>query len=188
MIKTFDDFWNACLQNDLWYDQVKYRFSRKNIKQVAENAYISLIADSEAFKVMDSVAFRKVVTAWLIRSPDEITRPQLHQDEPAEQVTQTEPPLTGEARKAKIAEWLRTIGGGVTQKVPALLKDQIKEQGQTDPPKPRATFQEFDPERQMEIKKEMDERTRKGRELYFRENYPGASEEQVRDYLNGFEI
>lgn len=187
MFKTFEDFWNAIIQNELWYDQVKYRFSRKNIKQVAENAYISLLADQDAFKVMDSVAFRKVVTAWLIRSPDEITRPQLHQDEPEEQVTQTEPPLTGEARKQKIAEWLETIGGGVVEKVPAMLKEQIQEQGQTDPPKPRATFQEFDPERQLEIKKELDERTRKGRELYFRENYPGATETEIEDYLNSFE-
>jgi hypothetical protein len=39
----------------------------------------------------------------------------------------------------------------------------------------------------LSYQKQLDERTRKGRELYFRENYPSASEEDLKRYLKSFE-
>jgi hypothetical protein len=66
-------------------------------------------------------------------------------------------------------------------KVPEISKKEIEEEGDV---RPKAhIYRSTD----LSYKKQVDERVRKGRELYFRENYPGATEEQLQQYLKSFE-
>ena len=69
----------------------------------------------------------------------------------------------------------------MVRSIPKLSEEEAKEEGQ-DRPKAhihRSTDRSY--------LNEINARIRKGRELYFRENYPGATEEQVKEYLDSFE-
>lgn len=64
--------------------------------------------------------------------------------------------------------------------VPKISDKEIREEGREKPKK--QVYPSTPPGYQAQI----DARVRKGRELYFRENYPGATEEQVKEYLDSF--
>lgn len=185
---TFEEYWDIVTSNDLWWDNIKVRHARKNIKEIAQEAFIDLLTQPNRLSIADPTDFQKHLSKYLMYAKDEVMRPQLQQEEPEPvyKVNQL-PPLMGEERKKRYGEWLEAIGGFADKKVPVLLKDQIEETGQTDPPKKRGHVTEFDPEKQLQIKKELDERARKGRELWFREHHPNATEIEINDYLNSFE-
>lgn len=67
------------------------------------------------------------------------------------------------------------------KRVPYVSPEEAKEEGQARPKAHvyRSTDRSY--------LNEVNARVRKGRELYFRENYPGATEEQVQQYLDSFE-
>lgn len=186
-IKTFEQYWEIVTSNDLWYDQIKMRHARKDIRSIAQNAFIDLLTTPQRLAAADPTDFQKHLSKFLMYAKDEVARPQLQQDEVREEPKgPQEPPLTGEAREAKIKEFvalLRQVG----KKEKPLIDGQVEELGQTDPPKKKGVITPFDPEKQLQVKKELDERTRKGRELWYRENYPLATDEQVTEYLNSFE-
>lgn len=186
--KTFEEYWEIVTSNDLWYDQIKIRHARKDIKGVAQEAFIDLLTQPNRLAIADPADFQKHLSKYLMFSKDEVMRTQLQQEEtkPVDKVNQL-PPLIGEERKKRYGEWLEAIGGFADKKVPVLLKDQIELNGQTDPPKPRGHFHPFDPEKQLELKKIADERTRKGRELWFRDHHPNATEIEIEEYLKSFE-
>lgn len=67
------------------------------------------------------------------------------------------------------------------RRVPEVSPDEAKEEGQVRPKAQiyRSTDRSY--------LNEINAKIRKGRELHFRENYPGATEEQVQQYLDSFE-
>ena len=74
----------------------------------------------------------------------------------------------------------RSIRNGVFQQVPKITAEEAKQEGDV---RPKAhIYRSTD----LSYKKQLDERVRKGRELYFRENYPGASDEDLKAYLASF--
>jgi hypothetical protein len=74
----------------------------------------------------------------------------------------------------------RSIRNGVFQQVPKITTEEAKQEGDV---RPKAhIYRSTD----LSYKKELDERVRKGRELYFRENYPGGSDEDLKTYLASF--
>lgn len=187
-IKTFEDYWEIVTSNDLWYDQIKMRHARKNIRKIANNAFIDLLTTPQRLAAADPTDFQKHLSKFLMYAKDEVTRPQLQQEEVKEESKPSEPPLTGAARMAKIKEFLEVLQTGSEFGRMPLIDGQVEELGQTDPPKKKGVITPFDPEKQLQVKKELDERTRKGRELWFRENYPLATEEEVSKYLKSFEV
>jgi hypothetical protein len=64
--------------------------------------------------------------------------------------------------------------------VPKICDKEISQEGREEPK--RQIYPSTPPGYQAKI----DAAVRKGRELYFRENYPGATEEQVKEYLDSF--
>lgn len=77
-----------------------------------------------------------------------------------------------------INSYLQTLR---SNKVPKLTKQEIQEEGQV---RPKAhVYHSTD----LSYQKQIEERVRKGRELYFRENYPGATENDLKKYLESFE-
>lgn len=183
--KTFEDYWNIIVSNDLWYDQILIRHARKDIKGIAQEAFIDLCTQPNRLAAADPTDFQKHLSKFLMYAKEGNVKPQLQQEE-VKEVGPQAPPLMGEERKKRYGEWLEAIGGFADHKIPVLLKGQIEENGQTDPPKKRGHVTEFDPEKQLQIKKELDERARKGRELWFRDNHHNATEEEVTEYLNSF--
>jgi hypothetical protein len=74
----------------------------------------------------------------------------------------------------------RSIRNGVFQQVPKITQEEAKQEGDV---RPKAhVYHSTD----LSYKKQIDERVRKGRELYFRENYPGGSDEDLKAYLASF--
>jgi hypothetical protein len=74
----------------------------------------------------------------------------------------------------------RSIRNGVFQQVPKITTEEAKQEGDV---RPKAhVYHSTD----LSYKKQIDERVRKGRELYFRENYPGGSDEDLKAYLASF--
>lgn len=187
-IKTFEQYWEIVTSNDLWYDQIKMRHARKDIRSIAQNAFIDLLTTPQRLAAADPTDFQKHLSKFLMYAKDEVARPQLQQDEVREEPKgPQEPPLTGEARTAKIKEFVALLRQVGKQEKP-LIDGQVEELGQTDPPKKKGVITPFDPEKQLQVKKELDERTRKGREIWYRENYPGATEEDIVNYLKSFEV
>jgi len=186
-VKTFEQYWEIVTSNDLWYDQIKMRHARKDIRGIAQEAFIDLLTTPQRLAAADPTDFQKHLSKFLMYAKDEVCRPQLQQEEVKEEPKGPQlPPLTGEARAAKIKEFVAILKQVGKNERP-LLDEQIPELGQVDKPKKKGVITEFDPEKQLQIKKELDERTRKGRELWYRENYPGATDEHVTEYLNSFE-
>jgi hypothetical protein len=186
--RTFEEYWDIVTSNDLWYDNIKIRHARKDIKGVAQEAFIDLCAQKTRLAIADPTDFQQHLSKFLMYAKEQVQKPQLQQTEPepVDKVNQL-PPLTGEARQAKLKEWFNIVQSFDGNKIKPLLNEQYSELGQTDPPKKRGHIVEFDPEKQLQIKKELDERTRKGRELWFRDNHPNATESEILAYLEGFE-
>lgn len=133
---TFEQFWDKLVEHEIWYDQMKMRFYRKNLKQVANDCYLFLLASEQRWLTQDYQDFRRCYQSFLSKAPDEIVRPQLQQVD-TEPKKQSAPPLTGEERLAWIKKWESEVKksqmvNGVTK----LTHKQIADEGDWLPKKP----------------------------------------------------
>lgn len=133
---SFEQFWNKLVEHEIWYDQMKMRFYRKNLKQAANDCYLFLLASEQRWIAQDYQDFRRCYQSFLSKAPDEVVRPQLQQTE-TEPLKKSEPPLTGEARMKWIKEWEKVVReskmvNGVTK----LTHKQIADEGDWLPKKP----------------------------------------------------
>ncbi len=76
----------------------------------------------------------------------------------------------------------RSLNLTALSNVRAITDKEVREEGQEQP-----KFKPYPYTNPEVYQRELDERTRKGREIWFRENHPLASDQQVLDYLNSFE-
>lgn len=79
---------------------------------------------------------------------------------------------------------IRTLSLNLTTltNIRAMTEEEIKEEGQDKPKFKRYPFTSEG------YQKKIDESVRKGRELWFRDHHPNATEIEVIDYLNSFEL
>jgi hypothetical protein len=138
MNDSFEQFWDKLVEHEVWYDQMKMRFFRKDMKEAAKDTYIFLLASENRWACQDYQDFRKCYHNFLKNAKDKPQGPVLQQEEKKEEVKQSEPILTGEARKAKIKEWLETIKTmpAMTSSVPKLSYQEIADEGDWLPKKP----------------------------------------------------
>lgn len=184
-ITTFEQYWDIIVSNDLWWDQIQIRHARKDIKGIAQEAFIDLLTQPNRLAIADPTDFQKHLSKFLMYAKEAPARPELQQASPKEEPADpNNPPLTGKARSEWLKKWYESLGGFKAERI--LLDEQIEEIGEVDPPKKKGHVTEFDPEKQLQIKKELDERTRKGRELWFRDHHPNATEIEVEQYLKSF--
>lgn len=135
--KTFEQFWLRLIEHEIWYDQMKMRFHRKDLKGIANDCYIFLLASQQRWENQDYQDFRKCYQAFLSKAPDQIARPQLQQTATEEQTTHNMPIVTGEERDKYIQQWLESVKS-VEQKaglVPKLTYKQMADEGDWLPPK-----------------------------------------------------
>lgn len=133
---TFEQFWEKLIEHEIWYDQMKMRFYQKDLKGVANNCFIFLIASEQRWAAQDYQDFRKCYQSFLMKSPDQVVKPQLQQVEVAGITVHHEPILEGEARQAKITEWLESVKATkMVNPIPKLTRKQIIEEGDWIPKK-----------------------------------------------------
>lgn len=128
-----------------------------------------------------------VVYHWLNKHKDRYFKESHHVESPQPAAE----PLTGEARQAKIQEWLKILGQMQNSMVttgkmsPQEFKEKGKEWDSVEIER-KAVSTTIDPERKLyteETLKERNARIREMQEKAFRERNPGASEEQVKLFL-----
>lgn len=78
----------------------------------------------------------------------------------------------------------RTLSLNLTtlSNVRAMTPSEIEKEGQEKP-----KFKPYPYTNAEVYQRQLDERTRKGREIWFAENYPGATPKQLKEYLDSFE-
>jgi len=132
---TFEQFYTELQKNEPWFDQMKLRYFRKDLKDVANQCYIFLLASEQRWNAQDYQDFRKCYQSFLSNAKDRVTAPSLQQEE-VKLVTHSEPILTGEERDKKIAEWLESVKAvKMANPVPKLSRKQIAEEGDWLPKK-----------------------------------------------------
>lgn len=132
---NFEEFYAKLIDHEIWYDQMKMRFYRKDLKDVANQCFIFLLASEQRWAAQDYQDFRKCYQSFLSKAPDKIVKPQLQQDEVKEQTT-NEPILEGEARDKAIAKWLEAVKSQkMINPIPKLSRKQIAEEGDWIPKK-----------------------------------------------------
>ena len=185
---TFEQFYAKLIEHEIWYDQMKMRFFLKDLKGVANDCFIFLLASEQRWNAQDYQDFRKCYQNFLSKSPDMVVKPQLQQVEVKEE-KQGEPPLTGEERDKRIAEWLAAVKAQrLTNPVPKLSRKQIAEEGDWLPKKaanyPKASEGELKRSfiHQLYIKHNYDTTTRTI------ETLPGWKEEKEWITENEFEL
>jgi hypothetical protein len=142
---SFSDFWNLLeKENPIWWEQVNMRFYKKDVKKCAQDCHVYILADQKLFKQlteMDGAALRKYFTSWLMKAPDAPQAPILQQLEEPKEV-ETDPaklPIPkSDPRYQKYLElWQQEIDKfAVDHTVPKVTKEQAKEEGQWEKPKP----------------------------------------------------
>lgn len=134
---SFEEFWDKLVEHEAWYDQMKMRFFRKDMKDVAKECYIFLLASENRWACQDYQNFRKCYQNFLKNAKDKPQGPILQQEEKKEEKPQS-PIVTGEAREAYIKKWLDTIHNAPAQRVNAikLSNKEIADEGDWLPKKP----------------------------------------------------
>jgi hypothetical protein len=132
----FEEFWNKLVEHEIWFDQMKMRFNRKDLKTVARDCYLFLLASEQRWISQDYQDFRKCYQSFLMKSPDLVVRPQLQQVEQKKDEPQ-EPIVTGEKRDEYINQWLQSVKEmKVVSSVPKLTHKEISDEGDWLPKKP----------------------------------------------------
>lgn len=130
----FETWLEDIKSNEIWYEQLMMHQKGKDFKKAALLVFQEATADLEIFARVPISEHRKHIGNKLAKMPVEYSKViQTHQETKEEQKEQA-PPLTGEARDKKIAEWLETIKKAdanfrVTRAM-SLTKEQIEEEGQ----------------------------------------------------------
>jgi hypothetical protein len=133
---SFEDFWNKLVENDLWFDQTKMRFCRKDLRGVANECFIFLLASEQRWALQDYQDFRRCYQSFLMKSKDIEHRPQLQQVETRPE-KKGEPPLTGDARMKWIKEWEKVVRSGQMNSCAVKLTyKEIADEGDWLPKKP----------------------------------------------------
>lgn len=135
-VKTFEDFWLLLIEHEIWYDQMKMRFHRKDLKGVANECFIFLLASDQRWDTQDYKDFRRCYQSFLSKAPDLIVKPQLQQTA-IEEPKHSAPILTGDERQKKLSEWLESVKNVEQQAslVPKLTYKQIADEGDWLPKK-----------------------------------------------------
>lgn len=105
--QRFQNFWTALQKsNEIWFDLIKVKFGKKDLPDVAQKLLIELYAEGYNGKEIDwkqvQNRFAKMLT-WEKDKADSTAPPK------AEPVVIHPQALTGEAREAKIKEFLQVL-------------------------------------------------------------------------------
>lgn len=135
---SFEEFYEKLTAHEIWFDQIKMRFFRKNLVDVAKECYLFLLASGNRWAAQDYEDFRRCYLNFLKNAKDAPIRPQLQQEETKKEESTGEPVLTGEARNEWIKKWLSEVQQMPVMKsaIPKLTYKEIADEGDWLPKKP----------------------------------------------------
>ena len=185
-MKSFDDWFDElCNGNQIWAEQISMHHKPKTFEDCARKVYNKYLAD-EMFPPMQ-VARGYVGNVLGKVQPDKtyskdwVTKAlQKHEEKPEA------PPLTGEARQQKLAEFKQMIDSAPKAfTTPAMSAKEIADEGGWIPKKD-APFVRSEIE-QAEAYQTHKEKVDAARRKYFMSAYPDASELEIEAYVNKFD-
>lgn len=186
MIITFEDFWTKLTADDLWWDRMKYTYGRKDLKKIGNDTYDFLLTQPNRLKADDPGDWRRLFKKTADWAKDKPAGVELQQ---APKEVKKEPDHTPTSPERR-ARWLKVYlwkiqKSKITSTGPRLSLKQIAEEGDWLPKKDAPYIQPVMEilQTQQRIQAETDE----GRRRYFMATYPGATEDDVQDYLSKFE-
>lgn len=134
-IISFEDWWVKLTENDLWWDRIKIKFPRKNLKSVGEDCYTRLLTQPNRLHSGDVADWQKAMWNHCVYAKDEPIKPQLQQEEtkePEAPVVQVSP----EEHARRLREWKeKVLSQPFGFQVPKLTKQEYEEEGQVRPKK-----------------------------------------------------
>jgi hypothetical protein len=150
------------------------------ISEVDQQKIITQAVISEEFHSLNG----NTVYKWLVRHKDKFFKESHHQEGEEEKKG---PPLTGEARAEKLKEWLEALANPQQLMISRVKVDPATEGKEwVSEVERKAVSTKPDPERHVytaETLKERNDRIRGMQEKAFRDRNPGASEEEVKLFL-----
>lgn len=133
---TFESFWDKLVEDEIWWDQMKVSYARKDWRRAGMQVYEYLLTEKNRWNAQDYSDYRRIWMKKIIWLPDiEVKqRPVVSTSEPDK--TQG-PILTGAEREARIKEWLDQVNKATNNfNVPRISKKEAAEEGDWLPKKP----------------------------------------------------
>jgi hypothetical protein len=84
---SFSDFWDKLVADDIWWDRMQYRHSRKDLKEVGNKAFDFLMTVPNRLDPPDVMYWRQIFAKEAGWAKDAAVRPQLQQVEVKPQPT-----------------------------------------------------------------------------------------------------
>lgn len=142
-MKTFEDFYTDLKEDEVWFTNAGMGYKPETVQEVARDLFMACSADNTLNRPIGEM--RKYFWNKLRKiTPDKVRKP----FELKEEKKESDPPLTGEARAARLKEWEEAIRKlPAIKSTPKLTSQMIEEEGGVRPkavqPYPATSLTEF---------------------------------------------
>lgn len=146
---TFEDFYKDLKSDEVWFNQASMHHKPETCEDTARKIYTNGMVDVLEFRQTPMKEHRRYFFNKLSKiTPDRPKKQWWVKDEDKKEVIQEAPPLTGEARLARLREWQEAIKQTPPVKTtPRLTSKMIEEEGGVRPkavqPYPTTSLTEF---------------------------------------------
>lgn len=137
MIASFESFFAELTSDEIWYDGIQVKYTNKDLRSIAQDCYLDLLAQPNRWKAQDYSDFRRCYQKWVMNAKPMAVKPQLQQVE----VKENKPDpnykiLEGEERTKRIKEWeAAVLAVDNNFRVPQVSKKEAAEEGDWLPKK-----------------------------------------------------
>lgn len=179
MTPDYNKWYSDLISDTMWFEQVSMKY-KGNFKTACEKLYGLSVSDPDLFS-RPIQAQRSHLFNMLWKMPAEkVNWVQTHQVE-EKKPDPTWVPLTGEARKAKLNEFLQAVQAApILRPMRKLTSEQLEEEGQV---RPKATpFHRSEVETRLAALQAVRDAQAARRKMYL-EAFPDSSEEEIAAYI-----
>ncbi len=132
-MKTFQDFYTALKEDELWFEQASKLHKSETFESVARQVWVDKLAEGQfppmtvirrqVFNKVSKVPADRVIKKWYLKESDKVDNEK-----------QEDPPLTGQARLDWLKKWEETVKASpVFPSTPRLTSQMIEEEGGVRP-------------------------------------------------------
>lgn len=144
MIASFESFWAELTSDEIWFDGIKVKYTNKDLRSIAQDCYLDLLAQPNRWKAQDFSDFRRCYQKWVMNAKPMVSAPQLQQfAEPVKVLSEDERkrmepiPKNDPRYDAYLKLWQEQVDKfAVDHVVPRVSKKEAMEQGDWLPAKP----------------------------------------------------
>lgn len=184
-MKDFETWYADLISNYVWYEPAKMHHRPETFKNICHKVYMNYTASNGIIPIEES---RRHAYNIIVGTPRDLPKVDWTKKALAEAEQKTEaPPLTGEARQARLREWREKVESAeMMSSVPRMTAKQIIEEGNW-----RAVATTLEPRNVIERAMVLEEHLEKvvlARTKMFRSAFPDASDEEVEAYIKKFDV